>query len=131
MIPENILKLMSSKDRKALGKMGITAEEAKNKYLIREELDHQKQLCAYLDQKGIMYMHARTDKRSTINKGHPDFAIYCGQKVLFIECKSSVGKLSKDQEEWFKKAEQNRLMTCVSRSLLQSIGAILLFLNED
>lgn len=45
-----------------------------------------------------LFIHSRMDKRTTTDKGVPDFQIYPPQsKAFFIECKTKTGKLSPEQ----------------------------------
>lgn len=53
------------------------------------------------------YIHARMDRKSTINKGAPDFCIFWNGKVYLIECKTRTGKRSPDQLAWGICAELN------------------------
>lgn len=49
------------------------------------------------------YIHGRTDHKSTIQVGAPDFVIFLpDSKVLCVECKAKGGKLSADQLAWKK-----------------------------
>jgi VRR-NUC domain len=46
-------------------------------------------------------IHARTDKRSTLDAGTPDFVIFGpNKKCLIIECKTLTGKISTEQGGW-------------------------------
>jgi hypothetical protein len=56
----------------------------------------------------IKYIHARTDRRSTIATGAHDFTIFFPNgKTICIEVKSKTGKLSTEQLAW--RAEMKRL----------------------
>lgn len=47
------------------------------------------------------YIHSRTDKRSTVDPGVPDFAVFGPYpRCIVVECKSKSGKLSTDQQNW-------------------------------
>ena len=47
------------------------------------------------------YIHARTDQKSTIGVGVHDFTIFLpGGRVLCIECKTRLGKLTPEQLAW-------------------------------
>ena len=48
----------------------------------------------------VPYIHHRTDKKSGINTGAPDFVIFFEGKVFLFECKSRTGKRSTDQLAW-------------------------------
>lgn len=51
----------------------------------------------------VAYIHSRTDQRSTIRSGWPDFSLFrqVGGKTLscLVEFKTKTGRLRKDQEE--------------------------------
>lgn len=52
------------------------------------------------------YIHARTDKKSTIGVGVCDFVLFLPNgKTACIECKSKTGKLSEAQLIWKKEME--------------------------
>lgn len=47
------------------------------------------------------YIHARTDERSTIQEGAPDFVLFLPRGgMLCIECKTRTGKLTAEQQAW-------------------------------
>ena len=46
------------------------------------------------------FIHARTDRRSTIAVGCQDFTIFMPGGVLCVECKKVGGKLSAEQLAW-------------------------------
>jgi hypothetical protein len=47
------------------------------------------------------FLRARSDQKSTIQKGASDFTIFMpGGRTLCLECKSKGGKLSQDQLIW-------------------------------
>ena len=64
------------------------------------------------------YIHARMDKRSTCNKGVPDFVILFKGRVIAIECKTRTGKRTPDQLAWGLLAEFNgfKVWECRSKS---------------
>ena len=67
-----------------------------------------------LDGLGILYVHSRTDKRTTQQKGVPDFLFAVRTKIpdcdhpIAWECKVDGRKLSDDQEQWKMKAQSGR-----------------------
>lgn len=74
-----------------------------------KESDLHDSIIAYLRQHDIPYYHSRMDCATTGNVGAPDFFIFLEQgKTLHIECKSRIGKLSKDQlayQAWLSKKQ--------------------------
>ena len=62
--------------------------------------DIHKPLCLWLDREGIEYIRARSDRKSTIEKGWPDFTLMSADPplpVLMIEAKLDKSKLSAAQ----------------------------------
>lgn len=50
----------------------------------------------------IKYIHARTDRKSTIGVGIHDFTLFMpGGITVKIECKTKTGKLDEDQQVWW------------------------------
>lgn len=98
---------MSKSDREALGKGGMTAEEALAKAEVKNERDLQRQIVALLRLKGIEPIVSRMDKRTSNNVGTPDIlfcvhveidssswaAVGCAWEVKFGD-----GKLSVEQQ---------------------------------
>jgi len=67
---------------------GIATREAD---LHQQIIDH----CAY---RGWLVLHSRMDMRCTQTVGSPDFTILLdGGRILFVECKTKDGKLSREQ----------------------------------
>lgn len=72
-VPEHYLKLMSKADRAALGKGGLSFEEACAKYKARAEREFQNQIGGLLSLHEIVFNRSRMDKRKTDKVGWPDF----------------------------------------------------------
>lgn len=56
--------------------------------------------------RGFYCIHSRMDKRTTTQVGSPDFVVVMPRRVVFIEAKTRVGKLSQEQlgvAAWLKK----------------------------
>lgn len=97
---------MSKADREALGKGGMTAEEALARAEVKNERDLQKQIVALLRLKGIEPIISRMDKRTSNNVGTPDilfaidvyddpsYDVPCAWEVKFGD-----GKLSVEQQQ--------------------------------
>jgi hypothetical protein len=99
-VPNNLLKLMDARDRKALGRNGMTSEECCTRADYREEIEMHNQYIGFLFRMRLrQYIHASPNKRSPLPPGWPDFTVFGpGAKVLLIEFKTATGTLSKDQE---------------------------------
>ena len=64
---------------------------------MREIKDLHQPFIAYLQRWAIPYIYHRPDRRSGINRGHPDFTVLWQGKAFLIEFKVPGGKLSPDQ----------------------------------
>lgn len=103
-LPENILKCMSPETRSPLGKAGKTSAEAIAKHEYGQERKLHQQIKQLLDIKNLMYVYSRTDKRTTVSKGFPDFCIFRpNSSPMMVEVKVGTNKLSEDQLIWAKK----------------------------
>ena len=98
-IPDNILKLISPADRKALGKAGLTAEEAMARCQVRQERDLQNLLKNLLSHRGIWYAWTRMDKKNTSKLGTPDFLFAVNGKACAWECKIGNERMSEEQQD--------------------------------
>lgn len=107
-LPENILNKMTPEARKSMGKAGMLATEAADKCAAGQERALQKQIANWLRLRGFPFVQSRTDKKTTVSKGVPDFICFVPMGVtVCIECKSSVGQLSPSQKSW--QADMNKL----------------------
>ena len=100
--PDHFKTKLPDEERKALGKLGWTAEQAFERHLARKEKDLQDEVAAWLDINSIWYSRARMDKRSTLRKGTPDFICCVEGQFLAVECKSSIGRVTPEQDEEIK-----------------------------
>jgi hypothetical protein len=80
---------MSPADRRSLGRAGLTASEAQAKYATRVERDEAKLFSAWLSGRELYFIQARTDRRSTIRTGHPDFTLLHDGRCLLLEIEMS------------------------------------------
>lgn len=68
------------------------------------------------------YIHSRTDKKSTLDKGVSDFTIFIPRgKVLSVEVKVGSGKLTEEQMAWAKEMEMLGHVVHVVRSFDQFV----------
>ena len=96
--PENILKCMTPSDRAVLGKGGRTAGEAAAAGAAKLERHRHDVFSQWLNLRSIPFVHARMDRRSTIETGWPDFTLLDPKYPAFcIEFKTESGALSLDQ----------------------------------
>lgn len=74
-LPDKLLSKMSAKDRKSLGKAGLTRAEVDAKATAKCERDIQDKIRQFLDLRGWFYAWQRMDKRASGKLGQPDFVI--------------------------------------------------------
>lgn len=92
-LPENILNKMSRKDRDEISRAagsrnaGRTAEECRDAALSRCEKTAQKEIAAYLRQRGIEFINPPMRKKSVIPVGWPDFTLAFEGVPLAFEVK--------------------------------------------
>ena len=118
-IPENILKIMEPADRAKLPeKVRLTAVERNAKAERELERDMHNEFSRWLTlrQKFVSFIHADPTKRSTIQKGHPDFTILSMNRSIMIEFKVPPNSLTPDQIERFRDLTfaGNDVMVCTS-----------------
>jgi hypothetical protein len=70
-------------------------------------------VCTDLRRRGYYVLVSRTDKESTIRRGHPDLTVMHQGKVCCIELKAAGGKLSKHQNECIDELNQSGIPTKV------------------
>jgi hypothetical protein len=88
----------------------VPAENVHRSEHVTDELKLHDEIIAWCNKQHprIKYIHARTDRRSTIATGAHDFTIFFPNgKTICIEVKSKTGKLSTEQLAW--RAEMKRL----------------------
>jgi hypothetical protein len=94
---------MSPADRAALlNEGGVPAAVALGKYVRRKETEEQRVFNAWLknkfDERKVYSINPRSDKATTIRKGHPDYTIWLpGARMLLLEMKVDGGVLSPEQ----------------------------------
>jgi hypothetical protein len=98
-LTDNIRRRLSPETRKALGKDGLTTEEAIAEREHKDELADHHQFQNFCLLKGIYFEITRHDKRSTRRVGALDFALAYGGRALFLEFKKGNNKTSKAQDE--------------------------------
>ena len=101
--------------RSAAEVMDTTAWQTNSIFLTKiypeiSERDFQREVIAYARHKGWIVAHfrpAKTNKGwrtpvSADGKGFPDLLMVRGDRMVVCELKSKLGKMSKDQNKWFK-----------------------------
>lgn len=70
------------------------------------------------------YIHARMDKKSTIQKGAPDFVIFLPGRVCCVECKRPGEKPTQEQLAWAKEMEMLQHKVHVVTSFEQFLNVV-------
>lgn len=86
---------------------------------------------AWLRSRGIEFLRARSDARSTIEKGWPDFSVFLSAKLppVFIEFKAARGKESADQIRVRERLTAKGHRCYVCRSVENAIAVLLVLLD--
>jgi len=120
-IPSRILDKMDPKDRPE-GPAGWTAAESQARGARKQEIPEQKTFATELDRREILYLRPRSDKKSTIRKGAPDFTVFIPLgKVIFLEFKAPGAKQTPDQIEFMNAARKAGYRYEVAYSALEAI----------
>lgn len=134
--PESFKTKLSSSERKVLGKHGWTKQECKEAYEAKNEKELQEQIVAWLDIERIYYVRPRMDKRTTVRHGTPDFIVAVSGIFLAIECKTSTGRVSSDQDREIQAIKESGGRTLIARTLyavqqeVRNIQAEMRFVRE-
>ncbi len=121
-LPENILRLIDPKDRKPMGKAGLTASESQAKGEAVAERLIAKEYTSWLNLHGIKFIRASMNRRvHDLNPGWPDVTCFYGGKVLFVELKTMTGKERPEQLAFALWAGSNGFTGHVCRSTAQAI----------
>src|SRR5262245_25826294 len=78
----------------------------------------------WLKSEGIPFLHNRTDKKSHMTKGDPDYCLTLAQRCCFIEIKVPGNKLSPDQEQRIAYLRSKGNKVVVVYSLEEAITAV-------
>lgn len=113
-LPQSVLRLMSKEQRAPLGKAGETYEEAQERTAVKLERELHDRFTNWLNLRRLLFIHARTDKKSTIRKGWPDFTVIYGDHVCCVEFKRPGGKLRSEQVEVIKRMLQTNTPVIVA-----------------
>jgi hypothetical protein len=116
-LPEHILKLMTSADRKRYGAGALTAAEAIEKAKAGEEAKLQSEVRQYLNLHNIEFINPSMKRRSALPLGWPDFTFVYRSVPIVVECKTDVGRLSKEQKEMRLKLANNGWTYVLAKSL--------------
>lgn len=88
---------MPEKERKRMGKAGMTKAEAHAKFRSGREKELQRQVWNHLNRNQIYFEDDRMDKKTSGKKGRADFRCCVAGLWLSLECKTEAGTLTKEQ----------------------------------
>jgi hypothetical protein len=113
-IPEHLGRLMSPEDQKKYGFESIAA--CTERLEAQREKDDHDFLLAFLRKEELGYYHAPMYKKSELPVGIPDFGIYRGSRILWIEFKTGKNKLSPEQKNQIARmlTDGNEVRVCYS-----------------
>jgi hypothetical protein len=72
-LPQNIVDRMAPADRAAIGQK--TSTEAREAAIVKSERELQKQIAGYLRLLNVPFYQSRMDRKTTMQKGTPDFLV--------------------------------------------------------
>lgn len=122
-IPDHILRLMAPSDRPH-GVAGALKEEIAMSHDIKSERRLQADIANYLNLNNIAFYNPRSDKKSTVAAGLPDFALAIKGKPIAFECKTSAGKVHEHQAMVHEKMRANGWQVHIIRSLREAIKVV-------
>jgi hypothetical protein len=113
-IPDNLVRRMSEEDRKKYGVK--TAEEVDAEVEIKLERNLHNKFINFLNRHSLGYYHADMSRKSTIASGLPDFGVFRGSRIIFIEFKIGKNVLSEVQKNriGIMLLDNNRVGVCYS-----------------
>lgn len=99
-IPENLLRYMSEKDRLALGKSGLTQDDHQNNLDAVNERSLQSDIRQELNRRGIHFINPPMSERvKGMPIGSPDFHLCYKGVPLAFECKCGRNQQSTEQHD--------------------------------
>jgi hypothetical protein len=123
-LPDHFLKALPEEERKKLGRVGMTFQEAQVAYIAGQEKRLQGEIAAWLDYEGIYFESDRTDRKTSGRKGRADFRLCVHGRWLSIEAKTSAGHLTPEQKTEAARLERSGGKFIVCRSLKEVIEAV-------
>lgn len=71
----------------------------------------------WMRERNIIFITCRMDRASTIAKGMPDYLVVHEGRCVFIEVKTTIGKISVAQQDMFIRIKANQTPCAVTRSV--------------
>jgi hypothetical protein len=128
-IPERVWRLMSPADQQAHGHDPAAAAKALGRREIKEQKIFNAWLNIKLRERKLYPINPRSDKATTIRKGHPDYTIFlpAGQ-MLLMEMKVAGGVLSPEQIECIELLSDLGFVVTIPDSASEAIAQVRKFL---
>jgi VRR-NUC domain len=123
-LPDHFLEKLFPEERKRLGKAGMTAAEAQEKYQARVEKEMRLHFSNWLMLRAIPFVTARHDKKSTIMVGWPDYTVLWDNRVLCVEFKMAGQKPRPEQQKVIEFLLRSGVKTVVCTSFSQAIQTV-------
>jgi hypothetical protein len=120
LLPENIRRCMPKEVRKEAG--ALTLVEVFDKEARREETKTHNKFIDWCNLNEVSFVHSRTDRKSTIQPGHPDFTLLVNGRGCCIEFKAPGGKLSQDQADVITTLSKRKVPCLVTSDLAAAIS---------
>lgn len=97
----NVLEKMQLKDRKSLGRAGMTQEDCKKAALGKMEKELHAEVMQFINLRGGRFLRARMDRKSRLPIGWPDLTVFFPKGLtVFWELKVNTYTLDYQQAEW-------------------------------
>lgn len=119
----HMAKLLDPAERKKLGVS--TPSESQQRWQAREERKIHSDLTAWLQCKGIPFVHSRFDKPSGIRRGWPDYTCLFKGRVVCCEIKAPGGLLAQIQAEVIAELKLAGVAVAVCYSAKEAIDFII------
>lgn len=124
-LPDKFLdKIADPAERKRLTGSPLTSPERIAKEDAKLERELHKLISQELNRRQIPFIHSRTDKKTTQQKGIPDFVFVINGQPFAVECKTAVGALTKEQESILTDMKKSGWTVSVCRSFVEFLTVI-------
>jgi hypothetical protein len=128
-LPENIVRRMSKEDREKYGVK--TNEEVDAEVEIKLERDLHNKFISFLKRHSLGYYHADPSRKSTVASGLPDFGVFRGSRIIFIEFKIGKNTLSEVQKNRICVMLLDNNTVCVCNGYAEAIRLVSEFFPAD
>jgi hypothetical protein len=109
----------------------VKIPKSTEKYKEGKEAELNALVCTDLRRRGYYVLVSRTDKASTIRKGHPDLTVMYQGKVCCIELKVNKGVVSKHQTECIETLNKAGIPTAICWSFDEAVKFAIVNLDQQ